>query len=219
MAKMQVLKPALDAIKGKQGEDMQKLQMEQMRLYREMGINPLSGCIPVLLQMPILLAMFNFVPNAIALRQQAFLWASDLSTYDAVIHLPFSLPAYGSHVSLFTLLMTASTILYTWSNNQLTPPQQGPLRVLTYVMPLTFMLVLNSFPAGLSFYYFVFNLVTIGQQSLIKRFVDEEKIKKKLEENKRKNKDKKQSRLQLHLEKAMKAERRTKRKAKYPPTQ
>ena len=219
MAKMQVLKPALDAIKGKQGEDMQKLQMEQMRLYREMGINPLSGCIPVLLQMPILLAMFNFVPNAIALRQQAFLWASDLSTYDAVIHLPFSLPAYGSHVSLFTLLMTASTILYTWSNNQLIPPQQGPLRVLTYVMPLTFMLVLNSFPAGLSFYYFVFNLVTIGQQSLIKRFVDEEKIKKKLEENKRKNKDKKQSRLQLHLEKAMKAERRTKRKAKYPPTQ
>ena len=219
MAKMQMLRPALDAIKGKHGEDMQKLQREQMRLYREMGINPLSGCIPVLLQMPILLAMFNFFPNAIALRQQAFLWARDLSTYDAVLHLPFSLPAYGSHVSLFTLLMTASTILYTWSNNQLTPPQQGPMQVLTYVMPLTFMFVLNSLPAGLNLYYLVSNLVTFGQQRLIKQFVDEEKIKKKLEENKRKNKDQKKSRLQLHLEKAMKAERGTKKKAKDPPTQ
>ena len=204
MAKMKVLKPTLDAIKAKYGEDMQKIQMEQMRLYREMGINPLSGCIPVLLQMPILLAMFNFFPNAIALRQQAFLWASDLSTYDSVIQLPFSIPAYGNHASLFTLLMTASTILYTWSNNQLTPPQQGPMKVMAYIMPLTFMLILNSSPAGLSFYYFVSNLVTFGQQSLIKRFVDEEKIKKELEENRVKNKDKKKSRLQLRLEGAMK---------------
>ena len=217
MAKMRVLKPALDAIKAKHGEDMQKIQLEQMSLYREMGINPLSGCIPVLLQMPILLAMFNFFPNAIALRQQAFLWASDLSTYDAVIHLPFTIPAYGSHVSLFTLLMTASTILYTWSNEQLTPPQPGPMKVMAYVMPLTFMFILNSFPAGLSFYYFVANLVTFAQQSLIKQFVDEEKIKKKLEENKRKHKDKKKSRLQLHLEEAMKAERGSKRKAKRSP--
>ena len=205
MAKMKVLKPTLDAIKAKHGEDMQKAQMEQMSLYREVGINPLSGCIPVLLQMPILLAMFNFFPNAIALRQQAFLWASDLSTYDAVIHLPFKIPAYGSHVSLFTLLMTASTILYTWSNNQLTAPQQGPMKVMTYLMPLTFMFILNSFPAGLSFYYFVSNLVTFGQQSLIKWFVDEKKLKERLEENRVKNKDKKKSRLQLRLEGAMKA--------------
>jgi len=204
MAKMRVLKPALDALKAKHGEDMQKIQMEQMSFYREMGINPLSGCIPVLLQMPILLAMFNFFPNAIALRQQAFLWASDLSTYDAIIHLPFSIPAYGSHVSLFTLLMTASTMLYTWSNDQLAPAQ-GPMKFMTYMMPITFMFILNSFPAGLSFYYFVSNLVTFGQQSLIKRFVDEEKIKRKLEENKAKSKEKKKSRFQLHLEEVMKA--------------
>jgi len=187
--------------------------MEQMSLYREMGINPLSGCIPVLLQMPILLAMFNFFPNAIALRQKAFLWASDLSTYDAIIHLPFSIPAYGNHVSLFTLLMTASTILYTWSNDQLTPVQ-GPMKAMTYMMPITFMFILNSFPAGLSFYYFVSNLVTFGQQSLIKRFVDETKIKRKLEENKIKNKDQKKSRFQMHLEEAMKAERKSKGKSK-----
>ncbi len=205
MAKMRVIKPALDVIKARHGEDIQKIQMEQMGLYREMGINPLSGCVPVLLQMPILLAMFNFFPNAIALRQQAFLWANDLSTYDAIIRLPFSVPAYGSHVSLFTLLMTASTILYTWSNNQLTPVQ-GPMKVMTYMMPFTFMFILNGFPAGLSFYYFVSNLVTFGQQSLIKRFVDEEKIKRKLEENKAQNKDRKKSRFQLHLEGAIKAE-------------
>jgi YidC/Oxa1 family membrane protein insertase len=213
MAKMRILKPALDALKAKHGEDAQKIQLEQMGLYREMGINPLSGCVPVLLQMPILLAMFNFFPNAIALRQQAFLWASDLSTYDAIIHLPFNIPAYGSHVSLFTLLMTASTILYTWSNNQLTPVQ-GPMKLMTYMMPFTFMFILNSFPAGLSLYYLVSNLITSGQQSLIKWFVDEEKIKKQLEENKAKNKDKKKSRFQLRFSEAMKAEGKSKRKSK-----
>ena len=203
MAKMRALKPAIDAIKAKHGEDVQRIQMEQMGLYREMGINPLSGCLPVLLQMPILLAMFNFFPNAIALRQQAFLWASDLSTYDAIIRLPFIIPVYGSHVSLFTLLMTASTILYTWSNNQLTPPQ-GPMKLMAYMMPITFMFVLNNFPAGLSFYYFISNIATFVQQGLIKRFVDEEKLKKKLQEKKIENQDKKKSRFQLHLEKAMK---------------
>ncbi|XWN35187.1 MAG: membrane protein insertase YidC [Roseivirga sp.] len=207
MAQMRVLKPAIDAIKNKHGEDTQKVQMEQMQLYREVGINPLSGCVPVLLQMPILLAMFNFFPNAIALRQQGFLWANDLSTYDAIVHLPFSIPAYGSHVSLFTLLMTASTLLYTWSNNQLTPPE-GPMKVMTYMMPITFMFILNSFPAGLSFYYFISNLMTFSQQSLIKQFVDEDKIKQKLEENKAKHKDKKQSKFQQHLKEAMKARRK-----------
>jgi YidC/Oxa1 family membrane protein insertase len=183
MAEMKVLKPALDKIKDQYGNDLQKMQLEQARLYREMGINPLSGCIPVFLQMPILLAMFNFFPNAIDLRQKAFLWAHDLSTYDAIIHLPFNIPAYGSHVSLFTLLMTASTILYTWSNNQVTAPQ-GPMKTMSYLLPITFMFVLNSFPAGLSFYYFVSNIITFGQQALIKKFVDEEKIKEKLANHK-----------------------------------
>ena len=202
MAQMRVLKPALEALKKKHGSDLQQQQLAQMALYREVGINPLSGCLPVLLQMPLLLAMFNFFPNTIALRQQAFLWASDLSTYDAIFHLPFRIPAYGSHVSLFTLLMTASTILYTWSNDQLSATTQGPMKALMYVLPLTFMFVLNSLPAGLSFYYFVANLVTFGQQSLIRRLVDDEKIKQKLAKNKAKKSGLK-ARLQLSLAKPL----------------
>jgi len=182
MAEMKILKPTLDKLKAKHGKDLQSIQMEQVKLYKEMGINPLSGCIPVLLQMPILLAMFNFFPNAIELRQKSFLWASDLSTYDSIMNLPFSIPFYGDHVSLFTLLMTASTILYTWSSNQLNT-QEGPMKVMSYLLPVSFMFILNSFPAGLSFYYFVSNIITFGQQTLIKHFVDETKIKQKLEQN------------------------------------
>jgi YidC/Oxa1 family membrane protein insertase len=183
MAEMKIIKPALEILREKHGKDAQQMQLEQVKLYREMGINPLSGCIPVLLQMPILLAMFNFFPNAIELRQQSFLWAPDLSTYDAFISLPFSIPFYGSHISLFTLLMTASTLLYTWSSNQMNMPE-GPMKAMSYLFPLTFMFILNSFPAGLSLYYLISNLITFGQQALIKKFVDEEKLKEKLEKNK-----------------------------------
>ena len=190
MAEMKVIKPALEALKEKYGKNMQQIQMEQLKLYREMGINPLSGCIPVLLQLPILLAMFNFFPNAIELRQQGFLWAPDLSTYDAIINLPFTIPLYGSHISLFTLLMTLSTLIYTWSNNQVNMPQ-GPMKTMSYVFPIGFMLILNKFPAGLNYYYFVSNLITFGQQTIIKRLVNEDKLKEKLEKNRIKllNKD------------------------------
>jgi YidC/Oxa1 family membrane protein insertase len=200
---MKVLKPTLDALKEKYGSDMQRMQMEQVKLYKEMGINPLSGCIPVLLQMPILLAMFNFFPNAIELRQKAFLWAPDLSTYDAIIHLPFHIPFYGEHVSLFTLLMTGSTILYTWSNNQVNAPQ-GPMKTMSYLFPITFMFILNSFPAGLSFYYFVSNIITFAQQTLIKRFVDEEKLKEKLAKNRNKIEGKEKT-FKQRLQESMKA--------------
>jgi YidC/Oxa1 family membrane protein insertase len=192
MAKMKVLKPEIDAIKERNDGDMQKTQMETMKLYGEMGVNPLSGCIPMLLQIPILFAMFNFFPNSIELRQEAFLWADDLSTYDVFARLPFTIPFYGSHVSMFTLLMTASTILYTWSNNQMNT-MQGPMKMYTYLMPIIFMFVLNSFPAGLSFYYFVSNMVTFGQQAIIRKFVDETKIRRKLEENRDKRKEKKKT--------------------------
>jgi YidC/Oxa1 family membrane protein insertase len=203
MAEMKVLKPTLDALKEKYGSDMQRMQMEQVKLYKEMGINPLSGCVPVLLQMPILLAMFNFFPNAIELRQKSFLWAPDLSTYDAIIHLPFHIPFYGDHVSLFTLLMTGSTILYTWSSNQVNAPQ-GPMKTMSYLFPITFMFILNSFPAGLSFYYFVSNIITFAQQAIIKRFVDEEKIKEKLAKNKNKVMGKEKS-FKQRLQESMKA--------------
>jgi YidC/Oxa1 family membrane protein insertase len=204
MAKMKVLKPELDEIKEKHGDDMQKAQQEQMKLYQQVGVNPISGCVPVLLQMPILFAMFYFFPVSIELRQASFLWASDLSTYDSVLNLPFTIPFYGSHVSLFTLLMTASTIVYTWQNNQMTSVQ-GPMKSMGYIMPIVFMFVLNSFPAALSFYYFVSNLVGFAQQAIIRRFVDDEKIRKVLEENKKRNANKKKSSFQLKLEEAMKA--------------
>lgn len=178
MAKMKVVKPELDKIKEKYGNNPQKAQTEQIAFYRELGINPLSGCVPILLQMPILLAMFNFFPNAIALRQASFLWADDLSTYDSIIQLPFTIPVYGSHVSLFTLLMVLSTILYTWSNQS--NATEGSMKGLSYIMPVVFMFVLNSFPAGLSFYYCVSNIATFLQQKLTTYFVDEESIKAKL---------------------------------------
>lgn len=186
MAKMRVMKPELDELKSLYPDDLQKQQSEQMKLYQKVGINPLSGCVPVLLSMPVLLAMFSFFPNAIELRQQGFLWAADLSTYDAPFHLPFTIPFYGSHVSIFTLLMTLSTLALTFFNNQMTTAQ-GPMKSVSYIMPVVFMFVLNSFPAGLSFYYLVSNLLSIAQQKLMQQFVDEDKIKLQLEENRKKN--------------------------------
>lgn len=188
MAKMRVLAPEINEIKERVGDDMAKQQSEQMKLYQEVGVSPLSGCIPVLATMPILFSLFMLFPNLIELRQKPFLWASDLSTYDAFITFP-TLPFIGGHLSLFTVLMTASSIAYAYYNNQTTPTQPGPvnMKALSYVFPLMFMFVLNSYPAGLTFYYFVSNIVTITQQQLIRRFVDEDKIKAVLDENRRKS--------------------------------
>jgi YidC/Oxa1 family membrane protein insertase len=204
MAKMRVIKPEIDELKEKYGDDATKMQQEQMKLFSQLGVSPISGCLPLLLQMPFLFAMFFFFPNAVELRQESFLWASDLSTYDEFIKLPFTIPFYGSHVSLFTLLMTVSQIVYTHFNNQLTTVT-GPMKNLGYIMPVMFMFILNSYPAGLSFYYFVSNVVTFGQQALIKLFVDDAKIRAKVEENKVKNVNKKKSKFQQKLEDAMKA--------------
>jgi YidC/Oxa1 family membrane protein insertase len=215
MAKMRVLKPELDEIKEKHGEDMAKVQQEQLKLYQQVGVNPISGCIPVLLQMPILFAMFYLFPASIELRQQPFLWAEDLSTYDSIVQLPFVIPfGVGSHISLFTVLMTVSTLIYTWQNNQLSSVQ-GPMKSMSYIMPLIFLFVLNSFSAGLTFYYFVSNLVTFAQQAIIRRFVDERKIKLILEENRKKNLSgtAKKSKFMSKLEEAMKASEETRRKA------
>lgn len=211
MAKIKALKPETDALKEKYGTDMKGMQVEQMQLYRSAGVNPLSGCIPVLLQMPILLAMLNFFPNAIEFRQESFLWARDLSTYDSIATLPFSIPGYGTHVSLFCLLMTLSTLAYTWLNNQ-TTSVTGPMKYMQYAMPIIFLFFLNSFPAGLTFYYFVSNLITIGQQLIIRQFVDDGEIRKKIEENKIKNKTKGKSRLQQRLEKTIKTVEENKKK-------
>lgn len=204
MAKMRAMKPELDEIKAKHEGDMQKTQQEQMKLYQQVGINPVSGCIPMLLQMPILFSLFFFFPNAVELRQESFLWAHDLSTYDSIINLPFTIPFYGDHVSLFTLLMTLSTILYTWSNSQITTVQ-GPMKTLQYLMPIMFLFVLNSYASGLTFYYFVSNMTTFGQTVLFRKIIDEDKIHALLQENKKKNANKKKSKFQSRLEEAMKA--------------
>jgi YidC/Oxa1 family membrane protein insertase len=214
MAKMKVLKPELDEIKAKFPDDMQKQQGEQMQLYQKFGINPLSGCIPVLLQMPILFAMFSFFPSAFDLRQQSFLWAADLSTYDHPIELGFIIPFYGSHVSIFTILMTISTLVYTWYNNQMST-MQGPYKIVSYVMPLIFLFVLNSLPSGLSFYYLVSNIASIAQQLIIRRFVDEDAIRAKLDENKKNYQagggNGKKSKFQSWMDNAMKAQEEAKK--------
>ncbi|MCH7411402.1 membrane protein insertase YidC [Belliella sp. DSM 111904] len=211
MAKMRVIKPEIDELKEKYKDDQVKQQQEQMKLFGQLGVSPISGCLPMLLQMPFLFAMFFFFPNSIELRQESFLWAHDLSTYDSIIKLPFTIPFYGSHVSLFTLLMTASQIVYTRFNNQLTAAQ-GPMKNLGYIMPIGFMFILNSYPAALSFYYFVSNMVTFGQQALIKLFVDDKKIREKVEASKVKNANKKKSKFQTRLEEAMKAADANKKK-------
>ncbi|MCU0383643.1 MAG: membrane protein insertase YidC [Cyclobacteriaceae bacterium] len=214
MAKMKVLKPELDEIKEKFPDDMAKAQQEQLKLYQQVGVNPLSGCIPVLLQLPILMAMFYLFPNSIELRQQSLWWAEDLSTYDSILTLPFTIPFYGNHVSLFVLLMTAATLYYTWQNNQITTVQ-GPMKSLSYIMPVVFIFVLNSFPASLSFYYFVSTMTTIIQQIVIKRFVDEDKIKAVMEENRKRISQGggKKSKFMSRLEDAMKASEEARRKA------
>ncbi len=216
MAKTRVLKPQLDEIKAKHGEDMAKIQQEQMKLYSQLGINPISGCVPMLLQMPILFSMFYFFPNSIELRQESFLWANDLSTYDSIASLPFTIPFYGDHVSLFCLLMTVSTILISMSNQQMSTVQ-GPMKTISYIMPVTFLFFLNSFPAGLTYYYFLSNIITYLQQVVIRKFVDDDKIMAIIEKNRLKNKDKKVSGFQARLQEALKASQEAKRNPEAKP--
>jgi YidC/Oxa1 family membrane protein insertase len=184
-AKMRVLKPELDIIKKKHDGDMQAQQQEQMKLYQTTGVSPFGGCLPMLVQMPILLALFNFFPNSFELRQQSFLWAHDLSTYDSIYEFGFSIPGYGDHISLFALLMTVTTFVYTLINQSYQPPQQKELKYLPYFMPLIFLTFLNSYSAALSYYYFLANLFSIGQTFLFKAFVNEDKLKAQIEEKKK----------------------------------
>lgn len=215
MAKMRVLKPELDEIKARIGDDMQAQQAEQMKLYQQVGINPLSGCVPLLLQMPVLFAMFNFFPNSIELRQQALWWANDLSTYDDLISWSFNFPFLGHHLSIFNVLLMFSTLGITWFNNQNTANINDQMKIIGYVMPVFLMFVLNDLPAGLNFYYLASNLMSMGQQILFRRFIDEDSLHKKLQENKVKNANKPKSSFAQRLEDVMKqaeAERNNKKK-------
>jgi YidC/Oxa1 family membrane protein insertase len=194
-AKMRVLKPEVDEINEKYGnEDPLKKQQAMMALYKKAGVNPLAGCIPALLQLPILMALFRFFPASIELRQQGFWWVSDLSTYDSVWNfgkLPVIDFIYGDHVSVWAILCTITTLIYTQMNSQLMgnpgAQQQMPgMKYMMYLMPIMFLPFLNKFSAGLSYYYTLANLISFGQMFVIRSFVDEKKLRLQIEENKKK---------------------------------
>jgi YidC/Oxa1 family membrane protein insertase len=208
-AKMRVLKPQIDTINEKIPKDKpMERQKATMELYKKVGINPMGGCLPMLLQMPILFAMFKFFPSSIELRQESFLWATDLSTYDSIIewstYIPLLSNIYGNHVSLFTILMTVSTLLTIKMSSQATGAntQMPGMQTMMYIMPIMFMFVLNKFSAGLTYYYFLANMITFGQNILFKRFIDEDALLKKLQA--KKTKPQKKSGFQSRLEKMAK---------------
>ena len=213
-AKMKVLKPEIDKINEKlKGKDPMKAQQETMGLYRKAGVNPMGGCLPMLFQFPILIAMFRFFPASIELRQESFLWADDLSSYDSIYDLGFNVPFYGDHISLFTLLMTVSTLLYTSMNSSMATGQMAQMKWMMYLMPIMFLGFFNNYAAGLSYYYFLANMFTFTQQYFMKRFIDEDKIFAQLEANKKKP-TKPKSKFQKKLEEMQKKQEQQKSKKK-----
>lgn len=211
-AKMRVLKPEIDELGKKfpKKEDAMKKQQATMALYKSAGVNPMAGCVPMLLQFPILIAMFRFFPSAFELRQQSFLWATDLSAYDSIYSWTTQIPLisqfYGNHISLFTLLMTVSTLIYTKMNQDMmgSSQQQMPgMKTMMYLMPLMFLGMFNNYASGLSYYYFLANVITFTQMYVIRKTIDEGKIRAQIEMNKKKPK-KKASGWQKRLEQAAK---------------
>ncbi|HOX75124.1 MAG TPA: membrane protein insertase YidC [Bacteroidales bacterium] len=203
-AKMQILKPQVEELAKKypKQEDAMKKQQATMDLYKRAGVNPMGGCLPMLLQFPILFAMFRFFPVSIELRQEPFLWTTDLSTYDSILTLPFKIPWYGSHVSLWTLLMTISSILTTKMSGTTASSNQPGMKVMMYMMPVMFMFMFNNFSSGLTYYYFLANMLSWLQNIISKRLINTEKVLKTLEENKKKPLPK--SKWQQRLEQAAK---------------
>jgi len=203
-AKMGALKPELAHLKDKYKDDMQKQQMETMKIYREYGVSPLGGCLPMVLQMPIWYALFRFFPASITFRQEPFLWATDLSSYDVLFNLGFEIPFFGAHVSLFTLLWAVSTIVYTYYNMQNVDLSANPaMKYVQYLMPIMFLAFFNNYASGLTCYMFFSNMINILQTVVTKNYIfDESKIRAEL--MKEKAKPKKKSGFQARLEEAMK---------------
>ena len=221
MAKMRLIKPQVDELNKKypKKEDAMKKQQATMELYKKAGINPMGGCIPMLIQMPILIAMFRFFPASIELREQPFLWADDLSSYDSIVNLPFSIPFYGDHVSLFALLMAVSLFGYSWFNYQQTassqPQMAGMKFMMVYMMPIMMLFWFNSYSSGLCYYYLLSNIFTIGQTLVIRRMVDDNKIHAIMQANAAKKSKGKKSKFQQRYEELMRqqeAQQRAKRK-------
>lgn len=205
-AKMRVLKPKIDEINRKypKQEDAMKKQQEIMGLYSQYGVSPMGGCLPMLIQFPILMALFMFVPSAIELRQQSFLWADDLSTYDAIINFPFHIPFLGSHLSLFCLLMTATNILNTKYMMQQQDtganPQMAAMKWMSYLMPVMFLFILNDYPAGLNYYYFISTLISVATMIVMRKTTNEAALLAQLEANKKDPKKMKKTGFAARLE-------------------
>ena len=202
-AKMKALKPQIDAINEKYpAEKMQERQQATMQLYQQAGVSPMSGCLPMLFQFPVLMAMFWFLPTAIELRGKSLLWAEDLSTYDAVFHWGFNIPLLGDHLSLFCLLMTICNIGYTYitMQSQATDPNMKFMKYMMYAMPLMFLFIFNDYAAGLSYYYLVSLFITILQTMIFRWTLDDEKMLKEMEENKKKKAGKPKSGFMARLE-------------------
>ena len=221
MAKMRLVKPQIDELAKKypKPEDAMKKQQATMELYKKAGINPMGGCIPMLIQLPILIAMFRFFPASIELREQPFLWADDLSSYDSIVNLPFSIPFYGDHVSLFALLMAVSLFGYSYFNYQQTassqPQMAGMKFMMVYMMPIMMLFWFNSYSSGLCYYYLLSNIFTIGQTLVIRRMVDDNKIHAIMQANAAKKSKGKKSKFQQRYEELMRqqeAQQRAKRK-------
>ncbi|MDR0363708.1 MAG: membrane protein insertase YidC [Bacteroidales bacterium] len=209
-AVMRVLKPEIDEINERysKSEDAMKKQQATMNLYKRAGINPMGGCLPMLLQLPILMAMFRFFPSSLELRQQSFLWATDLSSYDSILNLPFNIPLYGDHVSLFSLLMAISTLIYTRiSMKSAAGSNQMPgMKVMMYLMPIMFLGIFNNYASALSYYYLIINLLTFAQMWLMRLVINEDKIHQRIQESK--GKPVKKSKWMQRMEEATKQQQK-----------
>jgi len=211
-SKMGALKPRMAALKEKHGDDQQKVQMETMKLYREFGVSPLGGCLPIALQMPIWFALYRFFPGSIDFRQASFLWASDLSSYDIFAMLPFEIPFYGAHVSLFTILWAVTTLIYTYYNTKHMDMSMNPaMKYMQYFMPVMFLFFFNNFASGLTCYLFFSNLMNITQTIVTKNYlIDQDKIQAELEAYRKK--PKKKGGFSQRLEEALKEQQKIKEK-------
>jgi len=217
-AKMKVMRPELDALKAKFGADQQGYAMEQMKLFREAGVNPLGGCIPALVQLPIFVALYSFFNSNIAVRGHSFLWATDLSLYDSIVHFPFTIPGFGDHLSLFTLLAIAGQFVLSIYNMSMTPTQDNPaMKYMPYIFPFMMLFVFNSLPSALTWYYTVSNTLTILQQFVIQKFIiDHDKILAKIDQKRKQ--PKKKSKWAERYEQVMESQKKVQDlKGKTPP--
>ncbi|SIO54273.1 membrane protein insertase YidC [Chitinophaga niabensis] len=202
-AKMKVLKPELDELRAKYKDDQQSFGVEQMKLFRSAGVNPLGGCLPALMQLPILVAMYSFFPSSIELRQESFLWAKDLSTYDSIYTFGFNIPFYGDHISLFTILMTITSLILAFYNRGMTDQSNPVMKYMPYVFPVMLLGIFNKLAAALTYYYFLSNVISILLQWVIQTFViNHDKIHAKIQANK--SKPKTQSKWAAKLEEMQK---------------